>query len=61
MQIWKNWENEPEAPTLAALEWVLRPQSLELPPEAVAKMRDMVATPAKANERLKVAAKRQGR
>ncbi len=54
-------ECEMSTPTLAALEWALRPEPLELPPEAVAKMREMVATPAKPNERLKAAAKRHTR
>ncbi len=54
-------ECEMSTPTLAALEWALRPQPLELPPEAVTKMREMVSTPAKPNERLKAAAKRHVR
>ncbi len=54
-------ECEMSTPTLAALEWALRPQPLELPPEAVAKLRGMVESPAKPNERLRAAAKLHAR
>jgi len=56
-----NTECEISTPTLAALEWALRPQPLELPPAAVTKMRELVAAPAKPNERLKTAATRHKR
>jgi hypothetical protein len=56
-----NTECEMSTPTLAALEWALRPQPLELPTEAVAKVRELVSTPTKPNERLKAAARRHKR
>jgi uncharacterized protein (DUF1778 family) len=46
-------------PTLAALEWALNAEQLELPEPALAKMRDMLATPAKPGSALKAAAKRR--
>jgi len=46
-------------PTLAALEWALRPGKLELPEAAVGKMHEMMAAPAKPSARLRAAAKRR--
>jgi hypothetical protein len=45
-------------PTLAALEWALKPERLELPEPVLAKMRDMLAAPAKPGSALKAATKR---
>ena len=45
-------------PTLSALEWAARPQRVELPAAALARMRDAGRTPPKANSRLRAAAKR---
>jgi hypothetical protein len=45
-------------PTLAALEWALRPQALELSDAALAKIQKMVEAPAKPSARLRSAAKR---
>lgn len=45
-------------PTLAALEWALRPEKLELPETALAKMHEVMAAPARPSVRLRAAAKR---
>jgi hypothetical protein len=48
-------------PTLAALEWAQKPERIELPAEARAKMQELAeATPAP-SPRLRAAAKRHGR
>lgn len=43
-------------PTLAALEWALKPERLELPPAALAKMQKLVEAPPAPGPRLKAAA-----
>lgn len=48
-------------PTLAALEWALKPQALALPPAAIAKMRELANDPTSPGPRLKAAAKRTAR
>lgn len=48
-------------PTLAALEWALSPDKLELPDAALAKMKEMVDAPAEPSARLRAAAKRRRR
>ena len=45
-------------PTLTALEWTQNPQKLELPPEALGKMQELLETPPPPNERLRAAVKR---
>ena len=52
---------EISTPTLAALEWAGRPQKLELPVAAIAKMQALVDAPPAPGERLRAAAKRQRR
>jgi hypothetical protein len=48
-------------PTLAALEWALKSEKMELPPEALARMQSLAeATPAP-GARLRAAAKRHGK
>jgi biotin operon repressor len=46
-------------PTLAALEWALKPGKLELPKAALVKMHEMMAAPARPSARLRAAAKRR--
>jgi hypothetical protein len=48
-------------PTLAALEWALHPQTLQLPPAALEKMRHLSVADSKPSPRLKAAAKRRRR
>lgn len=48
-------------PTLAAIEWALKPEKLSLPDEALSKMQAMVDAPAEPSARLRAAAKRRGR
>jgi predicted transcriptional regulator len=48
-------------PTLAALEWALKPEKLVLPEAALAKMEEMVAAPAGPSKRLRSAAKQHRR
>lgn len=48
-------------PTITALEWAMNREKLELPPEALAKMKEMVEAPARPGARLKAAAKRHAR
>ena len=48
-------------PTLAALEWALKPEKLELPDSALTRMRDMIAAPAKPGAALRGATKRPRR
>ena len=48
-------------PTLAALEWALRPEKLTLSAEAFAKMRAVAEAPPAPSPRLRAAAKRQRR
>jgi hypothetical protein len=45
-------------PTLAALEWALKPEKLKLPSEALAKMQELVEAAPQPNSRLRAAAKR---
>src|SRR6185369_2040571 len=45
-------------PTLAALEWALQPEKLELPAEALAKMHELVEAAPQPSPRLRAAAKR---
>lgn len=46
-------------PTLAALEWSLKPAKLELSEAALAKIHEMVKAPAQPSGRLRAAAKRR--
>ena len=48
-------------PTLAALEWALRPEKLQLPAEALAKMQERVEAAPQPSPRLRAAAKRHGK
>ncbi|MBX3192594.1 MAG: hypothetical protein KF819_36755 [Labilithrix sp.] len=48
-------------PTLAALEWAQRPEKLELPSEALAKMKALVEAAPQPSPRLRAAAKRRAR
>ena len=48
-------------PTLSALEWAMRPESIALPAAAVAKIQELVAAPAQPSARLRAAAKRHAR
>jgi hypothetical protein len=48
-------------PTLAALEWALKPEKLEVPGSALTKMRDMIAAPPRPGAALRAAAKRHRR
>jgi hypothetical protein len=48
-------------PTLTAIEWALRPDKLELPDAALAKMQEMVDAPAEPSARLRSAAKHRRR
>lgn len=48
-------------PTLAALEWAARPEKLELPPAALAKVKELVNAPPQPGGRLRAAAKRHRR
>lgn len=52
---------EMATPTLSALEWALRPETLALPSEALAKMQELVAAPTPPSPRLRAAARRHGR
>ncbi len=45
-------------PTLSALEWALKPELLELPAEAVTKMRDLAKAAPQPSPRLRAAAQR---
>lgn len=45
-------------PTLAALEWALKPEKLELPPEAIAKMHEIADSGRQPSARLRAAARR---
>lgn len=46
-------------PTLAALEWALKPAKLQLSEAALVKIHEMVNAPTRPNVRLRAAAKRQ--
>ena len=46
-------------PTLAALEWSLKPAKLELSDAALEKVREMLSAPARPSARLRAAAKRR--
>ena len=48
-------------PTLAVLEWALRPERLELSDAALTKMQELADAPAEPSPRLRAAAKRRGR
>ena len=48
-------------PTLAALEWALKPEKLELSAEALAKMHELAETTPQPSPRLRAAAKRHGK
>jgi len=48
-------------PTLTAIEWALKPDKLELPDAALAKMQEMVDAPAEPSARLRAAAKHRRR
>lgn len=48
-------------PTLAALEWALKPEKLELPAEAIAKMQALAASAPTPSPRLRAAAKNRGK
>lgn len=48
-------------PTLAALEWELKPEKLDLPGEALAKMQGVVEAAPQPGPRLRAAAKRHGK
>ncbi|MBX3226189.1 MAG: hypothetical protein KIT84_28550 [Labilithrix sp.] len=48
-------------PTLAALEWAQRPEKLELPSEALAKMKALTEAASQPSPRLRAAAKRHSR
>lgn len=48
-------------PTLAALEWALRPQKIELPAEALANMQARAEAAPAPSPRLRAAAKRHGK
>lgn len=48
-------------PTLAALEWALKPEQLDLPDSALTKMRDMITAPAKPGAAMRSAVKRHRR
>ncbi|MBI4821694.1 MAG: hypothetical protein HY791_35870 [Deltaproteobacteria bacterium] len=48
-------------PTLAALEWALKPEKVELPPEALAKMQELSEAAPAPSPRLRAAAKRRAR
>jgi hypothetical protein len=48
-------------PTLAALEWALRPEKLQLPPETLAKVQELVEASSPPSPRLQTAAKRHGK
>jgi hypothetical protein len=45
-------------PTLAALEWAMQPEAIELPPEALAKMHELANAAPQPSSRLRAAAKR---
>lgn len=46
-------------PTLAALEWAMKPEDLQLPPVALARMHELAEAPPEPSPRLRAAAKRQ--
>jgi hypothetical protein len=48
-------------PTLTAIEWALRPERLELPDAALAKMQQMVDAPTEPSSQLRAAVKRRRR
>ncbi|MDQ3265276.1 MAG: hypothetical protein M3Y59_16735 [Myxococcota bacterium] len=48
-------------PTLAVLEWAQNPQKIDLPVEALAKMRALAEAPPPPNPRLRAAAKRHSK
>jgi hypothetical protein len=48
-------------PTLAALEWAVKPEKLELAPQALVKMHGLVDAAPKPSPRLRAAAKRHGK
>ena len=48
-------------PTLAALEWALRPEKIELAPQALARMHELVEAAPEPSSRLRAAAKRHGK
>ena len=50
---------EMATPTLSALEWALSDQKLDLPIDALAKMRDLAAAAPQPSPRLRAATKRQ--
>jgi hypothetical protein len=48
-------------PTLSALEWAMRPEKVDLPLKALARMQELVEAPPKPSGRLRAAAKRHAR
>ena len=50
---------EISTPTLAALEWAMKPEKLELPATALEKMRSLIDAPPKPSARLRATAKRR--
>jgi hypothetical protein len=52
---------EMATPTLSALEWAMRPEKIDLPPKALARMRELVEAPPKSGPGLRAAAKRRVR
>jgi hypothetical protein len=52
---------EVSTPTLAALEWALTPQKLDLPTQALERMHELADMPPKPSPRLRAAAKRHGK
>ena len=48
-------------PTLSALEWTMRPEKVDLPATALARMGQLVKAPPKPGARLRAAAKRHSR
>ncbi len=48
-------------PTLSALEWTMRPEKIDLPAKALARMQELVKAPPKPGARLRAAAKRHSR
>lgn len=48
-------------PTLSALEWAMRPEKVDLPAKAFARMQELVKASSKPGARLRAAAKRHSR
>jgi hypothetical protein len=48
-------------PTLAALEWAMKPEKLGVPAEALAKMHELIEAAPRPSPRLRAAAKRRGK